>query len=356
MKKLTALVLISITLASCKKETQKITKIDPKTGDTITVEVPVESDSTKTDEGGMLGGLFDKKPIAIDEVDGVYTQKFILEKGKTYPLNTSTKETQTLTDPSGKSASGSTLSVDNMSFTVNDFANGIYDITINLIGKKTSQTFDGKTVSVDTSKPAPKDENQKMIWTVNKALSGNKLNLKMDEAGNIKSITGFDAIYNKINSSTSSIIKDAEQKKGFTNSFKQSFNEATIKDQFINNIHILPVKGAKVGEKWTKSENASPDGKIKFTTNYVLKSVENGVATISVSGGIPTQSDKQTQDGVTRTVSSGVTQNGTITLDANSGWITKHTLNIKTTQKESYTDGKQSESMSSVSNTTVTVN
>ena len=353
MKKITAIALISIALTSCKKETKTVTQVDPETGKTVTVEVPV-TDSTAQGSSTTADNI--AATPAIVENNGVYTQSFKLEKGKTYPLKTVTKESQTLTDPNGKKVSGSTYSMDDMTFTVNDFNNGVYDITINLIGKKTSQTVNGKTVSVDTSQPAPKDESQKMIWTVNKALSGNQLNLKMNENGNIQSVTGFDAIYNKVNSSVGSVIKKAEDKKGFIDSFKQSFNEKVIKEQFNKNIQILPAKGAKIGEKWSTSQNASPDGKVKFTTNYVLKSIDNGVATIEVSGGIPTQSDKESKDGMTHSISSGVTQSGTIKLDTNTGWIISHAMNVKSTQKESISDGKKTQSMTSVSNTEINVN
>ena len=47
MKKITALALIAITLVACKKETKTITRVDPKTGKTVTVEVPI-NDSLKT--------------------------------------------------------------------------------------------------------------------------------------------------------------------------------------------------------------------------------------------------------------------------------------------------------------------
>ena len=79
MKKFTAIALISIALISCKKETQTITKVDPKTGKTITVEVPV-SDSATAEKA--------VSNVAIKDSMGVYKQTFQLEKGKTYPLTT----------------------------------------------------------------------------------------------------------------------------------------------------------------------------------------------------------------------------------------------------------------------------
>ncbi|MGZ5264977.1 MAG: DUF6263 family protein, partial [Kaistella sp.] len=333
MKKITAIALLSIVLVSCKKETQTITKVDPKTGKTVTVEVPVE-DSATIEKAALANA-------AIKDSLGLYTQTFKLEQGKTYPLKTFQKDVQTMTAPDGKSQSGTSESTDEMSFTVNKFENGIYDITINLVGKRNAQSANGKTVAVDTKLAEPKDEQLKMMWKVNKALVGNKLNMKMSDAGKVISITGFDAVYSKIGASVGGVIKDAKQKTAFVNSFKESFNEKILKDQFTKNLLLIPAKGVKIGEKWSQSENATPDGKIKLTTTYTLKSVGDGVAVISVGGGIPKKSDKKTQEGITRSMSSELSQNGTITLDQNTGWIKNQKIAVKTTQAETLSDGKQ---------------
>ncbi len=344
MKKLTAFLLLSITIISCKKETQTVTKLDPKTGKTVTVEVPADSV---------------KEVVAVPAIKdslGVFYQKFKLEKGKTYPLNTVQKDEQSVTAPNGQSQSGVSENTDKMSFTVNDFKDGIYDITINLIDKKNSQSANGKSIVIDTKSAAPKDEGQKVMWTVNKALVGNKLQLKMKENGEVISITGFDAIYKKINDSAAPLLKNADEKAAFKNSFKSSFNEEVLKEQITKNLKLFPAKGVKIGESWTESINATPDGKIKLTTKYTLKSVGNGSVEIGVSGGIPKKSDKKTQENFTHTMSSELTQNGTITLDQNTGWINNQNISVKTNQTESISDGKQTQSMKSVSNSTVIVN
>lgn len=352
MKKLTAIALLSITMVACKKDTKTVTKTDPVTGETITVEAPV-SDSAAAEipaAAAVISGP------AINETNGVYKQAFNLEKGKTYPLVTKQKNVQTMTGPDGKSMSGTTQSTDEMSFTVNDFKDGVYDITINLLGKSNSQTANGKTVTIDTKAAAPAGEELKMMWTINKALVGNKLQMKMKNTGEVVSISGFDPIYTKVSNAASGQIKEAEQKKAFVDGFKENFNEATIKEQFTKNLLILPKEGAKIGQKWSETENASPDGSVKLTTTYTLQSVENGVVKLLVSGGIPKKSDKQTQEGVTRTVSFDLSQNGTVLLDQNTGWVKNQNVTVKTSQSETLSDGKQSQSMKTSSTATVIVN
>lgn len=346
MKKISVLALIAITIVACKKETKTVIKTDPKTGKTISIEVPTENSTEKPQPDNY----------AINEKNGVYIQSFKLEKGKTYPLITIQKDTQSVTAPNGQTQSGNSETIDDMSFTVNDLQNGIYDISINLIGKKSTKSVNGQTISVDTKATAPKDEQLKMMWTVNKALVGNKLQMKMKENGDVVSITGFDAVYNKISSAVARLIKETSAKTEFIKNFKDGFNEKSLKEQFTKNLKLIPKKGVKIGEKWTEAENATPDGNIKLTTTYMLKNVENGKVYITVNGGIPYKSEKNSQQGMTHSMSSELNQTGNIILDQTSGWIKNQNINVKTKQTETISDGKQTQSMKSVSNSTVIVN
>lgn len=344
MKNIAAFALLSIALVSCKKETATITKVDPKTGKTITVEVP--ADSIKKVETNP----------AIKDSLGVFRQTFKLKKGETYPLTTYQRDVRTMTDPSGKTISGTSDSTDEMNFTVNDVKGNIYDITINLISKRSSQNSQGKTIAIDTKAEAPKEDQLKMVWNINKALVGNKLQMKMDDHGKVISITGFEPIYKKIADVVAKIVKDKTQETGVVESLKQTFNEKVLKEQFEKNLSVIPKKGVKIGEKWTLSESADDAGKVKVTSNYQLKSVGNGIAEISVTGGIPKKTDKQKQGEMTHSLSSELSQDGIIKFDQNTGWITHQNISVKTTQVETIANAKESQSMKSVSNSTVMVN
>ncbi len=345
MKNIAALALISsIALVSCKKETAKITKVDPKTGKTVTVEVPADSVAKVAENP------------AIRDSAGVVTQSFKLEKGKTYPLTTYQRDVKTMTDPQGKSLTATSESTDEMNFTVNDIKGNVYDMTLNLVAKRSSQSAQGKTIVVDTKLPIPKEDELKMIWNVNRALTGNKLEMQMDTKGNVLSIKGFDAVYTKVANAVGTLIKDANEKASVVASLKESFNEKVLKDQFHKNLTIIPKKGVKVGEKWTTSESADPSGSVKVTSNYVLKSLGNGTAEIAVTGGIPKKTEKKNQGPITHSLSSELVQNGSIKFDESTGWITNQNINVKTTQIETISDGKQSQSMKSVSNSSVMVN
>lgn len=348
MKKLTAIALVSLALVACKKENKTITKIDPVTGDTIKIEVKAEDSAKVMQEMAAKA--------AIKDSAGVYHQTLKLEKGKTYPFTTVQKDVATVKLPDGSSQSITRENTDDVTFTVNDLKDKVYDLTINFVSKKTTQTGDGKTQSVDTKAAAPKDEGLKNRWTIDKAMTGNKLNMKIDETGKILSITGFDPIYTKLSTTVNGLTKDAQERKFLLEQLKASFNEEILKDQFSKNIFIMPKKGVKIGEKWTVSENASPDGKVKINSNFTLKSVKDGVAEISVTGGIPKQNNKETREGITQTLSSELTQNGTYKFDINSGWILNQDIKVTTKQSQTFSDGKNSETQSTTTNSNVIVN
>ncbi|MPT30994.1 MAG: hypothetical protein E2600_04865 [Chryseobacterium sp.] len=343
MKKITALTLIAITLVACKKETKTITRVDPKTGKTETVTVEVSPEEAT-------------KPKAIADSSGIYKQKFILEKGTTYPLVSYQREIQQLTSPDGKTVSGTSETTDEMTVTVNDFKDNIYDLTLNMVGKRMSTTANGKTVSIDTKKAAPKEENLKMDYIVSKGLAGNKLNVKMDVYGNIRSVTGFEAVQNNLRKSIAGTVKDTKQQDAFVESFKAGFNEEMMKEQLSKNLKLIPTKGAKIGEKWTTSEDIDPSGKLKQTLTFTLVKVEDGKAEISVTGVIPSKSDKQSQNGMTHSMTMGGSESGKIIIDENTGWLLNQNLSVKTNQKETLSDGKQTQSMTKNSTTSIIIN
>ena len=341
IKRIFALGVIGLALVACNNDKKTEQKTNSDSGKVENVE--------KKEEENII-------QKAISDSAGVYTQKFILEKGKTYPFSSVQKEVQTIKDPSGKSMKGTQEIVDERNIVVNDFQNGVYDLTINILGKKMTSIADGKTVVIDTKQPAPKDEQLKNIWTINNTLVGSKFSVKMKENGEVISVKGIDELYKKVEKAITPFVKEAEQRKQFIEYFKQGFNEKMLKEEFSAGINILPKKGVKLGESWTISENIDPEGKVKSNITYTLNKIENGVAEVSVTGNIPAKSNKQTQNGITMTMSVEGSQNGTLKIDENSGWVLSSKMNIKTTNKQTMTDGKRTETMTAVSESTVSVN
>ena len=77
---------------------------------------------------------------------------------------------------------------------------------------------------------------------------------------------------------------------------------------------------------------------------------------IAVKGGIPRKAKSESKNGMSHSVSLEGNQNGTIRIDANTGWILGSNLKLNTTEKESLSDGKQSQTLSKTSNSLVSIN
>jgi hypothetical protein len=58
-----------------------------------------------------------------------------------------------MTDPQGKSITATSESTDEMNFVVNDIKGNVYEMTLNLVAKRSSQSAQGKTLVVDTKLP-----------------------------------------------------------------------------------------------------------------------------------------------------------------------------------------------------------
>lgn len=348
MKKINLILLGLLGLFSCNKSEEKK---DSKNQETTQTK---ENNTTIENQSNSITTL-EKNAIDKDK-NQIYKHSFLLKKDSIYPFTTHQRDEVKVTAPNGQSQTMVTENIDEVTFLVNDFKENIYDITINFVRKKTTQSNGKESISIDTQANAPKDQGLKNKWSVDKALVNNQLKMKMDIYGKILSITGFEPIYTKISNALTPLVKDAQMRKAIIEQTKASFNEKALKEQFGKNIVFLPEKGAKIGEKWNSSENISPDGSVKLSTQYTLKNVENHQVEISLNGGIPKKSNKQTQNGITHSVSSEVSQNGTIIFDQKTGWIKSQKINITTTQSETLSDGKQTEKMSSVTKTSAVVN
>ncbi len=84
--------------------------------------------------------------------------------------------------------------------------------------------------------------------------------------------------------------------------------------------------------------------------------MENGIAEITVTGGIPKKTDKQSQNGVTQTVSLQGIQNGSLKLDTQTGWMKSSALTMTSTQSQTLSDGKQTQSATQKNVSTTKIN
>ena len=123
IKRILTIGIIGMTLVACSQDKKTTENTDKKT--TATTE---NAENTTIEEEKAAPVV-----MAISDSTGVYTQKFILEKGKTYPFSSTQKEIQTIKDHTGKSMSGTQEVVDERNIVVENFENGVYELTLNIL-------------------------------------------------------------------------------------------------------------------------------------------------------------------------------------------------------------------------------
>jgi hypothetical protein len=107
-------------------------------------------------------------------------------------------------------------------------------------------------------------------------------------------------------------------------SFDQQFNDASMKEQFERAFFIFPGKEVKVGDSWVK-EHSTPGGVGAFKTNYTVKEIEGDIVTLDVKSEFSDAGDGKMKG----------TQEGEMTVDANSGLILESDLDMNIEAEES---------------------
>ncbi len=348
MKKI-LIVLVTFSLfTSCKKEENQaringngensiISEKDSLLqNDTILTDVPQDLSLQKTD-------------------DGSYTFRYNLKKGETYPFLLKVNMVQSMSD--GRQTQKLTNSrTTEMAYFVEDVTPNSFKIKATF--KSFSEDFnspEGENLSYNTNSPQPKDKDIAQNWKIYKALTGETYQIEIDNKGKVLKVNGLD----KVTSTVQSKLKNdfsAEEQKLLGELLKGTLNSEFIKMQFEEILNIFPDKSMKIGDEWEDSQNIS-EGPIKGTNKVTrtFKSINGNTATIAVNG-IQNVNGKETQEGVTLSLSNNATLNGTIDLDLASGWIKKVNLTKTETVKQTMEGQGQKQTMTQTSTTKTTVN
>lgn len=344
------LLITCLVILSCKKEQQVVGTdelgnqlVVNENGDTIKLEEPIAE--------AKLG-----EDTSLEKTeDGTYTFRYNLKKGENYPFHLKIHNTQTLSDGK-KSEKVSSTKTTEVVYHVDEVNGNQYKLTATF--KSFTESFEGpngEKLSYNTSGAQPTDKDVAQSWKVYKAITGESFNMEVDNQGKVLNVNGIDKVITKVQSKLKSDF-NAEEQKFLAEMLKNSLNSQFIKMQFEETLNIFPDKGLKIGEEWSDSQNIS-EGPIKGTNKVTrtFKGINGKIATISVNG-VQKVSGKDSQQGITMSMSSDATINGTITLDLHSGWIKKVDLTKTETNKQTYEGQGQKESMTQTSTTKTTVN
>lgn len=345
MKKSLIICFVLLGMISCKKETSTTNSSSSEKNQNST-----STEDKKEESSSIFGDLFEEKPTAFVKQDnGKKKYQLNLEKGKTYPFNLRESEEQTLSSPKG-SESIKNESYDEINFTVQDTKNDKYQLLVTFVSKSNKVSAQGKTISVDTKTVKPNDENLARTYTLFKALVGTSFNLEVDKNGKVTDTKNMENIYKKVEKELKPNLKKEEFDAVFSG-IKATLNPEVFKKQFEAILVKFPSQGVQQGDSWKdKPEKSISD------INYKLTTLDDNQAIISVSSAMKPDSKSQSQNGLTMTASISGNQTGTLTVDAQSGWMKNAKIVTKVTETQVLTDGKRTEKVSKTVTSSTQVN
>lgn len=147
------------------------------------------------------------------------------------------------------------------------------------------------------------------------AMKGKSFEMKINNRGEVISVTGLDELKNAI---VNSIAVDENVKQAMEQAFNSQFNEENIKNSFSQAFTIFPDKPVKVGDTWTKTMSMGGMMAADMNTTYKVKEIKADNVVLDVNS----------------TVSMGGnngTQTGTMQLNPETGLVTEAQLDQKFT-------------------------
>ena len=196
------------------------------------------------------------------------------------------------------------------------------EITMDYVYREVTMDVSSPMVSIkfDSNKPVEGLTGlEKSMALVLNSFVGNSMKVVFSPDGSVKSIAGAKEIMQEAQKNMPSADMASQQ---ILESYTQTFSDESMKSLFEQSFNIYPGKEVKAGDSWDKKYTLRPgrmNSDVKNT--YTLKSVQNNNAVLDVTSTIVMKPGMEM--GMDGTISG--TQNGEITLNAQTGMLTHST-------------------------------
>ena len=138
-------------------------------------------------------------------------------------------------------------------------------------------------MDIDTDKPVVDtggDDQMSIMKKLFTGIKGKAFTMKVDEEGNVLSVSGFDDV---INGMIDSAGVNEDMKLQMRMSLRDQFNEQELKNQFAQVFTIFPNKVVKVGDSWKKDYRMGGKMTANFSTTYTVKKMEADQVTLDAN-------------------------------------------------------------------------
>ncbi len=247
--------------------------------------------------------------------------KFNFEKGKSYDYDMITDIDQEVMGQKNEISMTAQYGLE-----VTGSNDGIVDITTTFNAFRLNMKVMGMTIEADTEKPLAADTSSVMnpLTLMSKlfhSIKGQKFTMKVNAEGKVLEVSGMEEMAKNI---IDSLEMGDEFKETMNNSFKQQFNDASMKEQFERAFFIFPGKEVKVGDSWVKESSVPGGGAGSVKTTYTVDEIEGDMVILDMKSKIGGPDAGKTYG----------TQSGKMTVDSRSGLIMESDLDMNIEAQE----------------------
>ncbi len=143
--------------------------------------------------------------------------------------------------------------------------------------------------------------------------------------GAIKTVAGIDKMLDNM---AARMTKDTSQVKQIKNALSKQFSNEVMKQTMESSFKIYPDRAVKIGDSWTVDTKMQMGMPIETITQYTLKEVKYGIATLGVKGTLLSKGNFEVMGNKMETDLQG-TNSGETSLDMKTGIVLNSHLRVE---------------------------
>ncbi|RLJ77759.1 DUF6263 family protein [Pedobacter alluvionis] len=182
-----------------------------------------------------------------------------------------------------------------------------------------------KSVAMGTTMTYNSDEQDSTKKNPFSGLKGASFFMTVTPDGGIKTVAGIDKMLDNM---ASKMTTDTSQVKQIKNALSKQFSEEMVKQTMESSFKIYPERAVKIGDKWTVDTKLQMSMPIETITEYTLKEVKDGIATLSVKGALVSKGSFEAMGNKMETDLKG-TNSGETSIDIKTGIVLNSHLRIE---------------------------
>jgi hypothetical protein len=273
--------------------------------------------ASKKDKKANLQEGSNQQQIVIDSNDdGSYRSKINFTPGSRYAY-TITNESQTKLEVNGKKVDVLHKSDVGITYDIQKDSAGNYVIKLHYDKIHLYNKTGDKETDLDAANSAATfDPTEKMLGVLKEA----NILATVTSTGKVVAISGYKELGEKILSG----FKDETSRSMAEAQWEKVIGEGMVKKSIEQLFTVLPESAKNVGDTWTKNTKQKGEIDMNVTSNFKLKDIEDGIATIESEGELTSEKGETSMMGYSVTSNMQGDQEGEYQVETNTGMVLKN--------------------------------